>query len=65
MNTNDALFRCSPKAWDEKLAKEAANPRLSISLAIGNLERDENVKKEELAEDKEENDINDQLLSVY
>ena len=49
-------FRCSPKAWHEKLAREAANPRLSISLAVENLDIDENDKKDKVAENKEMND---------
>ena len=29
----EILFRISPKAWDEKLAQESSNPKLSISPA--------------------------------
>jgi len=57
----DNTPRCSPQAWDEKLARESVNPRLSISLAGEILGTDENGKKEPIIEDK---NMNDQLLSV-
>ena len=54
-------FRCSPKAWHENLAREAANPRLSILLAVDNLNIDENDKKDKV---EENGDSNEQFLSV-
>ena len=54
-------FRCSPQAWEEKLAGESVNPRLSISLVGEILGTGENGKKEPIIEDK---NMNDQLLSV-
>ena len=56
------ICRCSPQAWDEKVAREAANPRLSISPAPEEVEKD--AKKEE-EDETEEDDKNDQQhLSV-
>jgi hypothetical protein len=46
--------------WNEKLSREAGNPRLSISLAVGNLNIDEYDKKDK----KENGDSNEKLLSV-
>ena len=38
---NVKYFRCSPKAWEEQISQEAANMRISVSLATENTERED------------------------
>ena len=56
--------RCSPKAWNEKLAREAANPILSVSLAKEIVGMGRSEGKKDVSDNQEENVRNDQFLSV-
>ena len=59
------IFRCSPRAWDAKKAREATTPRLSVSFANDNVGIEDCEIRDDVRGDKDKHDENDQLLSVY